>query len=604
MKNSFKLLYFSYKEISKLVPKVINYSIIMGIFEALLPSFSVYSLSYITRVLERSISFDYSCIVVIIFSLINFILYTSEKIIRKKYVNKTCILVDKEKEKIINSLYNIEYQKLVDENFNDIVYSYKTNLERAWSALVKLIWAINDWSRSILLIIISIILLRPIVVSIQGAKKDFLLYSISLVIVSFVSFCFIYIITNIQSEKNIKYKNEYNNISKMFSYYKDSLSKYSNGKDIRIFNMENIINTKTSQVLFNDGVSILKKASINDASSNAYITIIVSITGFAIYLFIALLGLREAIETSEIILYIGIFFQIVVAVSSLIESFGKVRISLDTMNNYFIITAANDNKQKLETNINDKITIELKNVSFSYGQKKVLDNINLQIISGEKIALVGVNGSGKTTLIKLLCGLLVPSSGDITINGISIYKMSSVDKKKYISAIFQDHYIYPFTIFENIALREEIGNQYEEIKHSLEQAEIDEFVKKCSEKEKTILFKYLNENGFEISGGESQKISLARAIQQHSKVLILDEPTAALDAYAEFNIYENLNNNTPSDILILISHRLSSCRFCDKIIVINEGKIVQEGSHNDLINNTDGLYYKLWSTQAENYKLN
>lgn len=604
MKNSFKLLYFSYKEISKLVPKVINYSIIMGIFEALLPLFSVYSLSYITKVLERSISFDYSCIVVIIFSLINFILYTSEKIIRKKYVNKTCILVDKEKEKIINSLYNIEYQKLADENFNDIVYSYKTNLERAWSALVKLIWAINDWSRSLLLIIISIILLRPIIVSIQGAKKDFLLYSISLVIVSVVSFCFIFIITNIQSKKNIKYKNEYNNISKMFSYYKDSLSKYTNGKDIRIFNMENIINTKTSQVLFTDGVSILKKTSINNASSNAYITIIVSIIGFAIYLFIALLGLREAIETSEMILYIGIFFQIVIAVSSLIESFGKVRISLDTMNNYFIITAANDNKQKLETNISDKITIELKNVSFSYGQKKVLDNINLKIISGEKIALVGVNGSGKTTLIKLLCGLLVPSSGDITINGISIYKMSSVDKKKYISAIFQDYYIYPFTIFENIALHEEIGNQYEEIKHSLEQAEIDEFVKKCSEKEKTFLFKYLNENGFEISGGESQKISLARAIQQHSKVLILDEPTAALDAYAEFNIYENLNNNTPSDILILISHRLSSCRFCDKIIVVNEGKIVQEGNHNDLINNIDGLYYKLWSTQAENYKLN
>lgn len=604
MKNSFRLLYFSYKEISKLVPKVISYSILMGTFEALLPLFSVYSLSYITKILESNPRFDYSCIVIIMFSSINFILYTSEKIIRKKYVNKTCILVDKEKEKIINSLYNIEYQKLADENFSNIVYSYKTNLEHAWSALVKLIWAINDWSRSLLLIIISIILLRPIVVSIQGAKKDFLLYSISLVIVSAISFCFIFIITNIQSKKNIKYKNEYNNISKMFSYYKDSLSKYSNGKDIRIFNMENIINTKTSQVLFTDGVSILKKTSINNASSNAYITIIVSIIGFAIYLFIALLGLRKAIETSEMILYIGIFFQIVVAVSSLIESFGKVRISLDTMNDYFIITASNENKQKLDANIGDKITIELKNVSFSYGQKKVLDNINLKIISGEKIALVGINGSGKTTLIKLLCGLLEPSVGDITINGIPIYKMSSVDKKKYISAIFQDYYIYPFTIFENIALHKEIGNQYEEIKHSLEQAEIDEFVKKCSEKEKTILFKYLNENGFEISGGESQKISLARAIQQHSKVLILDEPTAALDAYAEFNIYENLNNNTPSDILILISHRLSSCRFCDKIIVINEGKIVQEGNHNDLINNTDGLYYKLWSTQAENYKLN
>ncbi|HAZ37022.1 MAG TPA: ABC transporter ATP-binding protein, partial [Clostridiaceae bacterium] len=228
-----------------------------------------------------------------------------------------------------------------------------------------------------------------------------------------------------------------------------------------------------------------------------------------------------------------------------------------------------------------------------------LKNVSIKLKIGERLAIVGMNGSGKTTFIKLLCRLYDPNEGEILLNGINIKKYDYEEYTRLFSIVFQDFKLFSFSIGQNVAA----SVDYDEnaVKDALEKVGLKERLDKMPEGIRTPLYKDFDENGVEISGGEAQKIALARSLYRDSPIIILDEPTAALDPISEFDIYSKFNEIVGTKTAFYISHRLSSCRFCDEIAVFNEGQIIQKGTHDELLKDENGKYYELWNAQAKYY---
>lgn len=248
----------------------------------------------------------------------------------------------------------------------------------------------------------------------------------------------------------------------------------------------------------------------------------------------------------------------------------------------------------------DSLEIEFRGVSFTYPgtEGKALDNLSFAIRSGEKLAVVGVNGSGKTTMIKLLCGLYDPDEGAILVNGRDIRELDGASRRELFGVVFQDFQLFSFGLGQNLA-----GSRtYDEMRAraALEEAGFGARLEGMDLE--TSLYKDFNPQGVEISGGEAQKIAIARALYRQAPILILDEPTAALDPQAEYEVYENLNRISENRTAIFISHRMSSCRFCGRILVMDGGRLVQAGSHEELLRDAAGRYYELWHAQEQYYR--
>lgn len=245
--------------------------------------------------------------------------------------------------------------------------------------------------------------------------------------------------------------------------------------------------------------------------------------------------------------------------------------------------------------------IAFDHVSFRYpgAEQYALRDLSLKLHVGERLAVVGMNGSGKTTMIKLLCRLYDPSEGKITLNGIDIRKYDYAEYLELLSVVFQDFKLFSLPLGQNIAA----STQYDSQKAltCLEKAGFGERIKALPRGLDTCLYKDFDEDGVEISGGEAQKIALARALYKDAPFIILDEPTAALDPIAEYEIYSMFDGIVGERTAIYISHRLSSCRFCHDIAVFHEGALVQRGSHDDLVADKSGKYFELWHAQAQYY---
>lgn len=252
-------------------------------------------------------------------------------------------------------------------------------------------------------------------------------------------------------------------------------------------------------------------------------------------------------------------------------------------------------------------TIEFRNVSFAYpgSDKKVLDGVNLRVDRGERLSLVGLNGAGKTTLIKLLCRLYDPDEGQILLDGTDIREYDPVQYHAQFAPVFQDFSLFAFTLAENICLKSEkdITEEDRDRIHSLlARTGLTDMVDHLPNGIDTTLFRFFDREGVDPSGGEKQKIALARALYKDGSVIILDEPTAALDPIAEYEIYKSFNDLIENKTAFYISHRLSSCRFCDHIAVFSEGKVAEYGTHDELVTKKGGLYAAMFEAQAQYYK--
>ncbi len=323
------------------------------------------------------------------------------------------------------------------------------------------------------------------------------------------------------------------------------------------------------------------------------------------YLIVALYCTLGAFPVGSVIKYVGYLGILTNNIFGLFYDLGELKNNeqfLETYLEYFDLK--NDMYQgslSVEKRSDKQFDIEFKNVSFRYAgtENYALKDINLNLKVGERLAVVGQNGSGKTTFIKLLCRLYDPTEGEIHMNDFNVRKYDYRQYLDLFSVVFQDYNLLAMPLGNNVAS----AANWDAVKaeQMLYEVGFGERYEEMPKKLETSLYKDFDEEGINISGGEAQKIALARALYKDAPFIILDEPTAALDPIAEAEIYSKFDEIVGDKTAIYISHRLSSCRFCDKIAVFDEGRIVQVGTHEELLQNENGKYYELWNAQASYY---
>jgi len=322
-----------------------------------------------------------------------------------------------------------------------------------------------------------------------------------------------------------------------------------------------------------------------------------------VYIFICLKAWGGAFAVGSITQYVRSITAMATGFSALVMALGELYNNANFLQPIFeyleIENAMYQGSLSTEKRSDNKYSVEFKNVSFKYPGRDdyALRNVSLNFEVGQRLAVVGENGSGKTTFIKLLCRLYDPTEGEILLNGIDIRKYDYRQYMDIFAVVFQDFKLLSFGLGQNVAAATEYDS-----KKALDS------LAKVGLKEKwgleATIGKDFKEDGVDVSGGEAQKIALARVLYKDAPFIILDEPTAALDPLAEFEVYSKMNEiigKKGEKTSVFISHRLSSCRFCDNIAVFDKGSVVQKGRHDDLVADLDGKYYELWDAQAEYY---
>lgn len=604
--KKYNAIVFAFKEIYKLENKLIPTTIILGFVSGFIPFVNILFSSKIVDLLVAKSAANIIINNILIAIIVNFILFFLNKFLSDTQYMLRSLLYNRERESIANKLFKVEFKKLENSSFKELIHKHAEAQKRVYSSFDQFSWMLRDFISGSITIIISVINIFPLLKigftktgSTFFESPGFLLYIIGTIIVMAI---IMLLVATRMNKQWFKASDEYSHIDKIFCYFSEMFSNYKTGKEIRLYNEQEIIEKITTNRILTEGEDLLKKISKNSAKMSSFIAILGSIVGFGVYIFIAIKGHYGLFGIGELVLYCGSFMQIISGVMRVVVTFGKTEELLPLINYYFeIINTNNDMTYGEKTlDLSKEFEIEFRDVCFRYPGSEfyILENINLKICNGEHIAVVGRNGSGKTTFIKLLCRLYDVDKGAILINGINIKEYSKESLQKLYSVVFQDFRLFAISIYDNILANSEFDR--EKFLRCLEQADINSRVQKMSEKENTYLYKSINAQGIDISGGEEQKLALARALYKDSALFILDEPTAALDPIAENEIYEKFNSITKNKTTIYISHRLSSCIFCDRIIVFDSTNLIEEGNHEELLKK-GGKYSELWNSQSKYY---
>ena len=379
---------------------------------------------------------------------------------------------------------------------------------------------------------------------------------------------------------------------------------YKSGKDVRLYNY-NLL-TSVFKNSNNNVKNFYNRMSHNLFKCNVQTGLMTIFSSLLVYFYAGFKAYYGLIELGDIVQYTGIAVLTADAVTLIIMSISSLYANKDYFKTIFDYLNLSNGKYEgslpIEKRDDNEYEFEFKNVSFKYPKtsKYVLQNVNLKFKIGQRLAIVGMNGSGKTTLIKLLTRFYDPTEGEILLNGINIQKYDYNEYLDIFSVVFQDFKLFSFMLGQNISASMEYDEKRAE--EALTKAGFEKALQKMPQGLKTYLYQDYEEDGIEISGGEAQKIAMARAIYKDSPFIILDEPTAALDPISEFEIYSKFDTIIGNKTAVYISHRLSSCKFCNEIAVFDEGKLVQHGSHDDLLQDKNGKYHELWNAQAQYYK--
>lgn len=374
--------------------------------------------------------------------------------------------------------------------------------------------------------------------------------------------------------------------------------------DNRIYRQQHII-TRMFDKSNKDHLKIFSEAHKEEFWLRVPVSLMSDLSEICTYLIVCLYCTLGAFPVGSVIKYVGYFGKFIGSVEGLLFQVGNFKENerfLKTYLEYFDI--GNDMYQgslAVEKRSDKRYDIEFKDVSFKYGGSDAfaVKNLNLKLKVGERLAVVGMNGSGKTTFIKLLCRLYDPTEGEILMNDFNIRKYDYRQYLDIFSVVFQDYHLLAMPLGNNVASSDTWDT--EKAERLLQEVGFGERYEEMPKKLDTPLYKDFDEEGVNVSGGEAQKIALARALYRDAPFIILDEPTAALDPLAEAEIYSKFNDIVGDKTAIYISHRLSSCRFCDKIAVFHQGEIVQLGTHEELLADEKGKYYELWHAQAQYY---
>jgi len=397
-------------------------------------------------------------------------------------------------------------------------------------------------------------------------------------------------------EKNVSY-------NRYFGYWFNLIFDYSIGKYIRLYKMQKLMTKRVQET--NDKLEDEGNAWINKSLKISIVPIVSqAFMQLASYVFVGLKAVFGLISTGKCIMYVSSYTKLVESITGISDNFVSLKMVSRYLSFFYdymeIKNKRYDGTIPTEKRDDNVFEIEFRDVSFKYANSETwaLRHVNQKITLGTKNAVVGKNGAGKTTFIKLLCRLYEPTEGQILLNGVDIRYYDNEEYAKLFAIVFQDFNLFSFPLGENVSGSNEYDR--ERATKCLEDAGFGERLTKMEKGLDTPLYQYDDENGVEISGGEAQKIAIARSLYKDAPFVIMDEPTSALDPVAEFEIYQRFDQMVEGKTSIYISHRMSSCRFCDNIIVFDEGKIIEQGSHDKLMSNK-GLYSELWNAQAQYY---
>lgn len=539
----------------------------------------------------------------------NGILYFAMCVVIKFYFYGGSMIWEDANHELNKKLMSMDYEYMESETIQNKRRDIDNMAREHGCGLNMLFWTATPFVERLLQLVVAGIITVQLFVKCLTAYKTQEWKGI-LIVLSFVAFLIIFLYVNQRMTQKIQAKinksvEERLPYTRKYDFYVDEyIGREECGKTVRLFNQQSLL-SETLNEIFKKVSKLLSRQTILEARMNQWAEGINVLISGMIYLLLGIMALKRVISVGSICLYAG-------CITNFLWHFQKwnQQVSLLKMNTKYVKQYLDfmDIKNKkyegtlpVEKRDDDKFMIEFENVSFHYpgSEKNVLENFSIRFNIGERLAVVGRNGSGKTTFIKLLCRLYDPTEGRILLNGIDIKKYDYKEYLSLFSVVFQDFQIPAFTLGQAVAASQEYDEEH--VNDAVKKAGLSSLAARMPYGNETYLTKEFDKTGVNISGGEAQKLAIARALYHDTPFVILDEPTAALDPISEYEVYAKFDELIGTKTAVYISHRLSSCQFCNDILVIDDGKAVQRGSHEKLIDE-EGLYAKLWKTQAKYYQ--
>lgn len=503
-------------------------------------------------------------------------------------------------------VYRIKYfgqlgEKSVDTDYENI--DGASGQDRLMKAAMSVA---NDNSGTQAITTVSIQLLSNIIGMILYGSIIFTIHPLFIVLIILTSLIN-YFLGNYANKFEHRSKNNLAPVKKKLEYIRTKAGDFKALKDLRLYNMVSWFKDMY-QIFIKERINLERKNISKRYLVNCVDGLLAFLRDGLAYGYLIYSVLFKNMDIGDFVLYFGAIGGFSAWISGIVNNFIELnRIHLETsdLRDYLEMEDKMNRGKGVELPKEWELPcdIELKNVYYKYpgAEDYTLKNINLHIKKGEKLAIVGVNGAGKTTLVKLICGLYTPTKGEIYING---KKSSEYNRDEYysmFSVVFQDFYLLPVSIAENIALRMKDEIDDEKLDMVLNMSGLMDKVKSLEKGKDTLLVKSVFNDAVDLSGGEMQKLVLARALYKDAPIVILDEPTSALDPIAENELYQKYNEFTKDKTSIFISHRLASTKFCDRIVLIDNGEIVEIGDHKTLMDQ-NGKYRKMYDMQSHYYK--
>lgn len=553
-----------------------------------------YAPKYVLSFIEDDLPFNtiimYTVIICLIMMILDVISTTCYNSFEFEY-RKTEGYVEKKR---MDKLFHTDFKNMESPDFLDYAQRAKTALNRGKGFHGVLYQSRNFIAQGTLMI------LSAALIGIQNLLMMIIFIVISFGIVKISSF--------FTKRDKIKFSDAMAPTWRKMNYLESTTKNFDFAKDIRLFNMSNAFFNQLS------GVNETYK-ELNRKHHNRMVLWEVSLGSVLIvqkilmYTWLVYNVVTGAYQISDFVLYVGLVSTFHASVGYVNWIYSDMRTNSLMINDYRNFVDWKEDRETADekdghiTEINlDKFEFRFENVSFKYPghDNYVLKNVNLTIKNGAKLAVVGVNGAGKTTFIKLMMKLYEPSEGRILLNDVDIKEYNREEYFKLFSPVFQNVECFAMPIYQNISFAEEDKTDMNKINEVLEQSGLSEKINSYEKGIHTNLLKIFDKEGIDLSGGEKQRLAMARALYKDGKVVILDEPTAALDALAEDRMYREFKNMIYGKTAVFISHRLGSTRFCDKIAMFEDGTIVEEGTHEELMAK-NGKYAYMFGIQSQYY---
>lgn len=584
-----------YRDINKINKNILPVILLNCLFSAIEPFVFIFVSGKLVKYLIEGRAFKEIVTLSLVGAAISLAVYVIKNITENYKMEFMDYLNCKEKNLLIKGMFNLDFKDFESKEYKDKISRHRQETDGIGGVYYETLYLLSDFVSGVLTIIIAAISLggfyktlnQSVDIKILGERYFPLILLAALIILSVL----LAIFRKKVEEKNEDDREEYSVKYKIYDFYMRLLSDYESLKQIKIFDEKPFIKRELNDKFVKDGLSLDRRVSVRTAFSQAMNEFLMTGINVLFLLVLAVKAIGGLFGADALIIYYGAFKEIVDGIKLLIESVGykkSIEPKIEILYDVIALKSESDKGKYIEESTENAIVA--KNIYFAYpgSDKNALEEIDVTIKNGEKIAIVGENGSGKTTFINLLTGLYRPTSGEIFVNG----KTPTLENtSKEAGVVSQDFFLFSFMLGENVASSRDV-----DMKNAKLALETSGFGDKYPLE--TYLYKDIDEDGVDVSGGEAQKIALARAIYGDKKLLLFDEPTSKLDPKSEMKVFESFNEVSKGKTAIFVSHRMSACKFADRIILFEKGKISAIGTHEEMIRGSE-RYREMWEAQAK-----